>query len=54
MSAIFPFLGDSNPYVPNFTLFLSPVFFPKRTKRKYWMKSTKGRFRNGRKKHNRK
>lgn len=53
MSSVFPFLAGMNPYIPQLFLYTAPVFFPKHTKRKYWMTSKKGRFGNGRKKHNR-
>lgn len=54
MSSVFPFLAGYNPYMLGFINWTSPVFFPKRTKRKYWMTSKNGRFGNGRKKHSRK
>jgi hypothetical protein len=45
-----------DPYMTAMRMFIStdPIFIPKRTKKKYWMKpAKKGYTRNGRKKHNR-
>ena len=52
MSSVFPFLLE-NPFGLKAYYYCTPEFFPKKTKRKYWMVSKKGRFGNGRKKHNR-